>query len=239
MLLAAQLVAVGCGPADASRSAAAPTTPTTVTASPAASAAGPVDWHDATLPIDPRVDALLAQMTVDEKIGQMTQIQNASATPADVTNQMLGSVLSGGDGAPAPNDPSSWYAMVDAYQQAALATRLGIPLLYGVDAIHGVNGVVGATIFPHQVGLGAAGDPSLVERIGRETATEMAAVGIRWDFGPVVAVPQDVRWGRAYEALRRGSRPGRPARDGVHPWSPGVRPRRPGIGCRDTEAFRR
>ena len=155
------------------------------------------------------MDALLAQMTVDEKIGQMTQIQNASATPADVTTLMLGSVLSGGDGAPVPNDPASWYAMVDGYQQAALATRLGIPILYGVDAIHGVNGVVGATIFPHQVALGAVGDPALVERIGRATATEMAAVGIRWDFGPVVAVPQDVRWGRTYEALRRGSGAGR------------------------------
>ena len=145
------------------------------------------------------MDALLAQMTVDEKIGQMTQLENHSASPADVTSLLLGSVLSGGDGAPAPNDPAAWYAMVDAYQQAALATRLGIPILYGVDAVHGVNGVVGATIFPHQVGLGAVGDPALVERIGRATATELTAVGIRWNFGPVVAVPQDVRWGRAYE----------------------------------------
>ena len=138
-------------------------------------------------------------MTLDEKVGQMTQLENHSAAPADVTSLLLGSVLSGGDGAPVPNDPASWYAMVDAYQQAALATRLGIPILYGVDAVHGANSVVGATIFPHQVGLGAAGDPALVERIGRATATELTAVGIRWDFGPVVAVPQDVRWGRAYE----------------------------------------
>ena len=183
--------------------------PTQVPPTPAASAASPAtaspsstsaaDWHDPTLRVDARVDALLAQMTVDEKIGQMTQLEKGSATPADVTALTLGSVLSGGDGAPQPNDPASWYAMVDAYQRGALATRLAIPMLYGLDAVHGVNGVVGSTIFPHQVGLGASGDADLVGRIGRATATEMAAVGVRWDFGPVVAVPQDVRWGRTYE----------------------------------------
>jgi beta-glucosidase len=89
--------------------------------------------------------------------------------------------------------------MVKAYQDAALGTRLGIPILYGVDAVHGHNNVVGATIFPQQVGLGAAHDPDLVNRIGQATAAEMAATGVRWNFGPVVAVPQDVRWGRAYE----------------------------------------
>ncbi len=159
----------------------------------------PADWHDAAQPIEARVEALLAQMTTDEKIGQMTQLEIGSVTPADVTTLMLGSVLSGGGGAPPTNDPASWYAMVDALQQAALATRLGIPMLYGVDAVHGHNNVVGATIFPQQVGLGAANDPDLMQRIGRATAREMAATGIRWDFGPVVAVPQDVRWGRTYE----------------------------------------
>ena len=191
-LLAALLVVGGCATADIAPSPA----PASLAPSPSALAA---DWHDATLPVEARVDALLSQMTLDEKIGQMTQLQNQAATPADVTSLLLGSVLSGGNGAPVPNDPASWYAMVDAYQQAALATRLGIPILYGVDAVHGANGVVGATIFPHQVGLGAAGDPALVERIGRATAVEMAAVGVRWNFGPVVAVPQDVRWGRTYE----------------------------------------
>jgi beta-glucosidase len=157
------------------------------------------DWHDPGQPVEVRVDALLAQMTIDEKIGQMTQLENGSADPADVTSLMLGSVLSGGDGAPAQNDPGGWYAMVDAYQWAALATRLAIPILYGVDAVHGANSVVGATVFPHQVGLGAAGDQDLVGRIGRATATELAATGIRWTLGPVVAVPQDIRWGRTYE----------------------------------------
>ena len=158
-----------------------------------------VDWHDATQPVEARVEALLAEMTIDEKIGQMTQLEQGSVDPAGVKDLLLGSVLSGGGGAPQQNDAEGWYAMVDAYQQAALSTRLGIPMLYGVDAVHGHNNVPGATIFPQQVGLGAAADPDLVERIGHATAAEMAATGIRWDFGPVVAVPQDVRWGRTYE----------------------------------------
>jgi beta-glucosidase len=158
-----------------------------------------VDWHDAAQPVEARVEALLAEMTLDEKIGQMTQLENHSADPAAAKDLLLGSVLSGGGGAPPQNDADGWYAMVDAYQQAALSTRLGIPMLYGVDAVHGHNNVPGATIFPQQIGLGAAADQDLVERIGRATAAEMAATGIRWDFGPVVAVPQDVRWGRTYE----------------------------------------
>ena len=100
---------------------------------------------------------------------------------------------------PAQNDAAGWYRMVKDYQDAALDTRLGIPILYGVDAVHGHNNVIGATIFPQQVGLGASHDVDLVKRIGEATAIEMAATGIRWDFGPVVAVPQDVRWGRTYE----------------------------------------
>jgi beta-glucosidase len=196
VLLAALVVAAGCGAPQVSPPPAGSTPSSSASPVPASAA---TDWHDASLPVEARVDALLAQMTLDEKIGQMTQLQNRSATPEDVTRLFLGSVLSGGDGAPTPNDPASWYAMVDAYQRAALATRLGIPMLYGLDAVHGVNGVVGATIFPHEVGLGAAGDPVLVERIGRATAAEMAGVGVRWDFGPVVAAPQDVRWGRTYE----------------------------------------
>jgi beta-glucosidase len=110
-------------------------------------------------------------------------------------------VLSGGDGGPAELDADSWYEFVTAYERAALETRLGIPILFGIDAVHGNNKVVGATIFPHNVGLGAAGDEGLVERIARATALELVAVGIRWTFAPVMAVPQDVRWGRAYEGF--------------------------------------
>jgi beta-glucosidase len=140
-------------------------------------------------------------MTDDEKIGQLTLIEKDSIDPATSGALAIGGVLSGGDGNPTPNDPASWYAMVNAYQQAALGTRLGIPILYGVDAVHGQSHVVGATIFPQQVGLGATHDAALVEQVGRVTAEETSATGIRWTFGPVVAVPQDVRWGRTYEGF--------------------------------------
>ncbi len=190
------VVVVACGTAEPSPS---PTsTPTTApSASPSASAAA--DWRDATLTPDVRSASLLAAMTMDEKIGQMTQLEKGSVDPAGVASLLLGSVLSGGGGAPPQNDAAGWYAMVKGYQDAALSTRLGIPILYGVDAVHGNNNVIGATIFPHEIGLGAAHDADLVTRIGHATALEMAATGIRWDFGPVVAVPQDVRWGRTYE----------------------------------------
>jgi beta-glucosidase len=154
---------------------------------------------DTTNSVDDRVAALLAQMTLDEKIGQMTQIEKNSIDAATSAAFNLGSILSGGGGYPSPNTPQAWYEMVDAYQQAALGTRLGIPIIYGVDAVHGHNNVEGATIFPHNVGLGAANDPALVEQVCRATAVEMNATGIRWDFGPVIAVPQDVRWGRTPE----------------------------------------
>ena len=138
-------------------------------------------------------------MTLDEKIGQMTQIEKNSIDPANTAAFYLGSVLSGGDGSPDPNTAQAWYEMVAAYQQAALGTRLGIPILYGLDAVHGLSNVKGATIFPHNVGMGATRDPALVEQECRTTAHEMNATGIRWDFGPVVAVPQDIRWGRTFE----------------------------------------
>ena len=187
------LAILGCATPQASAPPASPTSPS----SPPTSAA--VDWHDPSPPPEDRAAALLAEMTIDEKIGQMTQLEQGSVDPGGVADQLLGSVLSGGGGAPLQNDAAGWARMVGDFQSAALGTRLGIPILYGVDAVHGHNNVVGATIFPHQIGLGAAGDPDLVERIAAATAEEMVATGIRWDFGPVVAVPQDVRWGRTYE----------------------------------------
>jgi beta-glucosidase len=148
-----------------------------------------------------RAAGLLARMTTDEKIGQITLVENGSIDPAGVERALVGGVLSGGDGNPTPNTPEAWKAMVGSYQAAALRTRLGIPILYGVDAVHGHAHAIGATVFPHAVGLGAANDATLVHEIGRATAVEMSATGIRWTFGPVVAVPQDVRWGRAYEGF--------------------------------------
>ena len=149
--------------------------------------------------LEERLDDLLARMTLDEKIGQMTQVEKNSLTPDDVREYAIGSVLSGGGGNPVENTPAGWAEMVSSFQQAALQSRLGIPILYGVDAVHGHNNVVGATIFPHNVGLGAAGDPDLVERIARATAFELAATGVYWNFAPTIAVPQDPRWGRFYE----------------------------------------
>jgi beta-glucosidase len=148
-----------------------------------------------------RSDALLDAMTLDEKIAQITQVDIAAITPAEVERLSIGSVLSGGGGNPEPNTPATWRAMVDAYVEASRRSRLGIPLLYGTDAVHGHNNVVGATIFPHNIGLGAAGDPDLVEQLARATAVETAATGARWAFAPTVAVPQDLRWGRTYEGF--------------------------------------
>lgn len=148
-----------------------------------------------------RVEDLLAQMTLDEKIGQMTLVEKNSITPAEVTTYHIGAVLSGGGGYPTTgNTPTAWRDMVHAYQDAALQTRLGVPLLYGVDAVHGHNNLKGAVIFPHNIGLGAANDPDLMTRIGQATASELIATGIYWNYAPVLAVPQDIRWGRTYEA---------------------------------------
>jgi beta-glucosidase len=146
-----------------------------------------------------RASELLDAMTLDERIGQITQVEKGSITPDEVAELAIGSILSGGGGNPDPNTPANWRAMVDAFVAASRRSRLGIPILYGTDAVHGHNNVVGATIFPHNIALGAAGDPGLVRRIGRATAREAAATGARWTFAPTVAVPQDLRWGRTYE----------------------------------------
>ena len=138
-------------------------------------------------------------MTLREKIGQMTQAEKNSVTPDEVREHGLGSVISGGGGNPEPNTPTAWRDMALGFRSAAAESRLGVPLIYGVDAVHGHNNVVGATIFPHNVGLGAIGDADLVRRIGRATAVEMVATGVRWNFAPAVSVPVDVRWGRTYE----------------------------------------
>jgi beta-glucosidase len=161
-------------------------------------AAGPI-YTDPEASIEDRVEDLLGRMTLAEKVGQMTQVEKNSIREEDIAAQFIGSLLSGGGGYPTPNTPEAWADMVNTYQEYALQTRLGIPLIYGVDALHGHSNVNGAVIFPHNIGLGATRDPDLVERIGRVTAVEMAATGIYWNFGPVVAVPQDIRWGRTYE----------------------------------------
>jgi beta-glucosidase len=147
-------------------------------------------------------------MTLDEKIGQMSAVINQDPSrgwqlrdPGDVITGWFGAMLSGGDGNPSgANTAQNWYAMIQVYQQAALKTRLAIPMLYGVDAVHGDAHVGGTTVFPHNIGMGATRDPALVEEACQVTAAETAATGARWDFGPVVAVVLDVRWGRTYES---------------------------------------
>ena len=152
---------------------------------------------------DPQVKELLAKMTLDEKIGQMMQPdQEALKDEADIENLFLGSLLSGGNSDPKEgNSLEAWTNLYDRYQKRALTTRLRIPLLYGVDALHGHNNVLGAVIFPHNIGLGATRNPKLVEQIARITAIEVRATGIQWTFAPCVAVPQDFRWGRTYEGF--------------------------------------
>jgi beta-glucosidase len=156
--------------------------------------------RDERAPIEQRVQDLLARMTLAEKIGQMVQIGKDGIRPGEVKEYLVGSILSPGGGFPQDNTPSGWLEMVNGFQAEALQTRLGIPLLYGVDAVHGHGNMVGATIFPHQIGLGATRNPDLVRRIGEATAREILATGIAWNFAPVVVSTQDIRWGRTYES---------------------------------------
>jgi beta-glucosidase len=155
------------------------------------------------LPTSARVADLLGRMTLAEKIGQMTQAEriDVDADPSLITRYALGSVLSGGGSAPTPNTPQAWADMVDRYQRAALRTRLGIPLIYGVDAVHGHGNMLGATVFPHNIGLGASRDARLVEEVYHATAIETRASGIPWDFAPCLCVARDDRWGRTYESF--------------------------------------
>jgi beta-glucosidase len=162
---------------------------------------GAVIYTDPSQPVEPRVEDLLKRMSLDEKIGQMTQVEKNSIRLGDITRYFIGSVLSGGGGSPEKNTPQEWYAMVQGFQEEALATRLGIPIVYGVDAVHGHGNLLNATIFPHNIGLGTTNNPELVEMIGRATAEEILATGIPWNFAPVVAVVQDIRWGRTYEGF--------------------------------------
>ncbi len=149
------------------------------------------------------IDDLLARMTLEEKVGQLIQADIGSISPADLAVYPIGSILAGGNSAPAGNERApvaDWVALSRAFRDA-VAARPGaaIPLMFGIDAVHGHNNIVGATLFPHNIGLGAARDPDLIERIGVATAQEVAASGADWTFGPTLAVPRNDRWGRAYE----------------------------------------
>lgn len=153
-----------------------------------------------------KIAALLARMTLEQKVGQMVQADIRSVTADDVRKFRLGSVLNGGGAFPGENKHASvadWVALADGFYDASMDTAnggLAIPIMWGTDAVHGHNNVIGATLFPHNIGLGAAHDPDLMERIGAATAREVAVTGLDWTFAPIVAVVRDDRWGRTYES---------------------------------------
>ncbi|XP_039137274.1 beta-glucosidase BoGH3B-like [Dioscorea cayenensis subsp. rotundata] len=159
-------------------------------------------YKDPKKPLNVRINDLLGRMTLAEKIGQMTQIERENATAQVINKYFIGSVLSGGGSVPSPQaSAGTWVKMVNEMQKGAMSTRLGIPVVYGIDAVHGHNNVYRATIFPHNIGLGATRDPSLVKKIGAATALEVRATGIPYVFAPCVAVCRDPRWGRCYESF--------------------------------------
>lgn len=156
--------------------------------------------------LEARIDQLLAQMSIAEKVGQMMQPEIRHVTPQDVKDFHLGSVLNGGGSVPQGNrycKVTDWVEMADAYYHASMDTsdgKLAIPIIWGTDAVHGVGNIVGATLFPHNIALGAANNPELIRQIGEITAREIATTGLDWDFSPTVAVVRDDRWGRTYES---------------------------------------
>jgi beta-glucosidase len=152
--------------------------------------------------VEARVSGLLAQMTLDEKIGQMIMVDyGALASLDDITTYSLGALLPSGDEAPANNTPTAWHDLTSSFRPKALATRLGIPLIVGIDAVHGNAKVAGATVFPHDIGLGCTRDPALVTSVEQATASEVTALGFTMVFSPDSDVGQDERWGRTYESF--------------------------------------
>ncbi|CAI0442265.1 unnamed protein product [Linum tenue] len=158
-------------------------------------------YKDPKQPVAVRIKDLMSRMKLEEKIGQMAQLDRLSATPEIMRTYSIGSVLSGGGSTPLPDATAKdWIDMINGFQKGSVSSRLGIPMIYGIDAVHGHNNVYNATIFPHNVGLGATRDPDLVKRIGAATALEARATGIPYVFAPCIAVCRDPRWGRCYES---------------------------------------
>lgn len=166
-------------------------------------AKSPAAISDATT--EARIDALMKKMTIEQKVGQLIQGDISTITPKDLETYPLGSILAGGNSGPNGNERSAaadWAKLVGDFRAVSLrpqANGVAIPIIFGVDAVHGHNNIPGATLFPHNIGLGAARDPELIQRIGAVTAAEIAGSGIEWTFAPTLAVPQDLRWGRSYE----------------------------------------
>ena len=151
--------------------------------------------------IESKIDDLIASMTIEELVGQTIQADIASIKPEDLLTHRLGSILNGGNSAP-NNDPRSpaedWLKLADEFYEASMNTSKGgkaIPILWGTDAVHGHNNIIGATIFPHNIGLGAANNPDLIRQIGAVTAREVIVTGMDWTFAPTLAVVRNDRWG--------------------------------------------
>ncbi len=158
-------------------------------------------YLDSNQNIETRINDLLSYLTLEEKIGQMTLVEKNSISAEDVSSYGIGAILSGFGAKPENNTTDGWEVMVSNFIAASKKSRLGIPILYGADAIHGHSNVPEATIFPHSIGLGATRDARLVEEVARATAREMVATNIRWSFSPDLDLPRDIRWGRTYETF--------------------------------------
>ena len=200
-LMVASLLAGGCGvPVHADAPG---------TAAKADGVAHPAAWPAARSPAaitdratEAEITAIIARMTVEQKVGQMIQADISTITPADLARYPLGSILAGGNSGPYGDEranAATWARLVGEFRDASRQSGMGVPILFGVDAVHGHSNLPGATIFPHNIGLGATHDPALIRRIGAAAAAEIAGSGIEWTFAPTLAVPQDLRWGRSYE----------------------------------------
>ena len=169
--------------------------------------AHPALWSQARSPAsistraeEARISAIIARMTLEQKVGQIIQADISAITPDDLATYPLGSILAGGNSGPYGDERANgatWDKLVSAFHTASRRSGARIPILFGVDAVHGHSNLPGATIFPHNIGLGAAHDPALMQRIGAATAAEIAGTGIDWTFAPTLAGPQDLRWGRS------------------------------------------
>ncbi|HSF11925.1 MAG TPA: glycoside hydrolase family 3 N-terminal domain-containing protein, partial [Erythrobacter sp.] len=211
LLVSGMLASVMMGPVACAHPADAPATVASASPANAPGTANPDIWpaYEYPVPTKPaheaRIAQLLARMTIEEKVGQLVQADLCCVTPDDFRKYKLGSLLVGGNSGPNGNDLSpapDWLKAADDFYLASVDTSdggVGIPMIWGTDAVHGHSNIIGATIFPHNIGLGAMRDPALIEKIGAITAKEIRVTGQEWTFAPTVAVPQDFRWGRAYE----------------------------------------
>ena len=200
VLLCVTLI-TGCGDSNQSATVNTPGTTLDSQTSEVTKLSGPKEVYlDSRANIEDRVNDLLSRMNLDEKIGQMVQPEASFINPYDIKKYYIGSVLSGGGHAPGNGTFSAWAKMIAEYQKSAFSTRLGIPIIYGVDAVHGMAKYLDVVVFPHNSALGAANDMILMEKIGQYTAKEMKLCGVTWNFAPCVAVAKDIRWGRTYES---------------------------------------